>query len=226
MCVCVCRDLRSNRAMMCVSQRYVGGPLCDQCAVGAFDNAVQHVDGCLQCVCMGITTNCGSSSWRYTAVNVPVTNVNGGSTLTVASETETLVQDINMTQINGFTAAQIVLGENSDVYWSHSDAFRGNLLGLYEGSVGFTVRYTTDDLGAAPLTAKLIIMGRGGSKFYFNASIVDLDVLTDITVDISMENMLLAETGVNTTRADLLLGLTAVEMILIPASFYPRIHKS
>ena len=174
---------------------------------------------------MGITSNCDSSSWRYGQVPIPVSNADGSS-LSVSTEDATLVQDINMTRINGFTAAQIVLGQNSDVYWSHAYAFMGNLLGLYEGSIGFTVKYTTDDIGAEPVTAKLVIVGRNGARFYFNASRVEPDVITAVTVDISMENMLMTETGVNTTRADLLLGLTDVSMVLIPATFYPREHKS
>lgn len=207
-------------------QTYVGGLLCNKCADGAFDNAVEHVDGCLQCVCMGITSNCGSSTWRYGTTAVPITSADGAANVQVHTETETVLIDVNMTRVNGFTAAQILLGEKSNNYWYHSDSFSGNLLGIYEGSVGFSVKYTTTDPGAQPSNAKLLILGRDNTNFFFNVGQIQPDVVTDVVIEISMENMLMAETGVNTTRADLLLGLTDVEMILLPATFYPRTHKS
>lgn len=175
---------------------------------------------------MGITKNCRSSSWRYSNEAVEITNANAGSTLSVNANEITTVQDANTTQVNGRTEAQINLGENSQNYWSHSSKFTGNLLGIYEGSVSFTVSYTTDDDRAEPLQAKLIIVGRNQTQFYFKAGTVPVNAYLDITVGISMENMLMDDTGNETTRSDLLLGLTDVEMVLIPASYYPYEHKS
>jgi hypothetical protein len=175
---------------------------------------------------MGITSNCRSSSWRYSTSNIIITNANAGTTLHVTSDDITVLQDVNTTQVNGYTAAQIRLGENSQNYWSHSNDFLGNMLGLYEGNIAFTVRYTTDDLGATPLEAYLIVVGRDGKMFYFNAGTVPPKLYYDVVVEISMENMNMEKTGVNTTRSDLLLALTDVDMVLLPASYYPRSHKS
>ena len=47
-----------------IPQANVGGLQCSDCAEGTFYNAATQRDGCLECICMGITTDCASSGDR------------------------------------------------------------------------------------------------------------------------------------------------------------------
>ncbi|XP_071844628.1 laminin subunit alpha-2-like isoform X3 [Apostichopus japonicus] len=50
----------------CNCKALVQGLSCNECTPGSFFLSESNQDGCLECVCTGITTECGSSSQRYT----------------------------------------------------------------------------------------------------------------------------------------------------------------
>nr|XP_015192310.1 PREDICTED: basement membrane-specific heparan sulfate proteoglycan core protein-like [Lepisosteus oculatus] len=39
------------------------GAFCDECKIGTFHLTQANPEGCLQCFCMGVTSQCASSSW-------------------------------------------------------------------------------------------------------------------------------------------------------------------
>ena len=137
-----------------------------------------------------------------------------------------MIMDLKIVQENGIYMAEALIGSQPRQYWAPIDGLRGNLLPLYEKQITFTVRYDSVDASGLPLlNNRLLIMGaRNGSRFYLKVPTVQYDTTTQINVTVSETNLL--DTQENVTRGELLLALQDVIMVLIPASYYDRMHTS
>ena len=60
----ICINNDHNHLLLCsVSQDNVQGMTCNMCKPGTFYLSARSIYGCLECVCMGITDQCTSSTW-------------------------------------------------------------------------------------------------------------------------------------------------------------------
>ena len=139
------------------------GLTCVMCKAGTFYNYRTHEDGCLNCVCMGITKSCGSTNWRNKDVHLPLQNATSPY-LTVTTPTQTQLLPIRMEQQFGLTLARVQLGSSADVYWLHPFELRGDLLGMYGNTISWTALWETTDSTGQVTQPKIIIYGKNNTR--------------------------------------------------------------
>lgn len=57
---------------VCALQNNVAGDFCDECKAGFFHLSEANPEGCLRCFCMGVSSQCASSSWSRDQVSCRV----------------------------------------------------------------------------------------------------------------------------------------------------------
>uniref|UniRef100_W5M153 Heparan sulfate proteoglycan 2 n=1 Tax=Lepisosteus oculatus TaxID=7918 RepID=W5M153_LEPOC len=60
---CDSRGVVTSSSRLCTCKPNVIGAFCDECKIGTFHLTQANPEGCLQCFCMGVTSQCASSSW-------------------------------------------------------------------------------------------------------------------------------------------------------------------
>lgn len=197
--------------------------------MGTFYNHESHADGCLQCVCSNITTECGSTFLHLRTVDVDIQNETVPSLSTLGIGNELAAQDVTipMVMVGSLVMAQGDLGQGatSNVYWLlPGDTLRGNLLGLYDGKVSFSIYYTSTQQTADPTTPFVTVVSKTGARVRFAVPPVSLATFTDVEVVIGLSSV--DQSAGNVSRADILYVLSNVERLLIPAAFYQFDHTS
>ena len=64
-----CLFLLTSWTVVCLTQRYVEGPYCDQCSRDTFHLSADNPNGCIACFCTGVTRSCSSTSWNRAQVS-------------------------------------------------------------------------------------------------------------------------------------------------------------
>ncbi|MEQ2171926.1 hypothetical protein GOODEAATRI_015652, partial [Goodea atripinnis] len=121
---------------MCFSgfERVPGGPylgtcagcncdLCDECKAGFFHLSEANPDGCLRCFCMGVSSQCASSSWSRDQVQG---GVNGQLfSLSNSGNTKTISEGIF--QRGSSVVYRPLSSDSNEVYfWVLPESFRGD----------------------------------------------------------------------------------------------------
>ena len=99
----------------------------------------------------------------------------------------------------------------------------GDLLTMYSSDITFTVYHTSSD-NAMLVETKVIIIGRNGSRLEIAVPRVEPGQVTVVTVSLSEDTV--TQMGKNVTRPELMLALTDVQAILLPASFSSLSHTT
>ncbi|XP_030839547.1 laminin subunit alpha-2 [Strongylocentrotus purpuratus] len=139
---CLCSNAGSSNEDPCegpcVCKPNVEGSNCDVCKRGFFNLAGDNSDGCGECYCFGITTECTSVPWGIEQVTTLtgwfVTNVERSS---YAFPDTT---GVDMLSINHYKALED-LGDGI-YYWLASREYLGNKLSSHGGYLTFTVSYS------------------------------------------------------------------------------------
>lgn len=142
----------------------------------------------------------------------------------IVTESETMIMELVIVEMDGIKMALATIGSQPRQYWAPVQGFSGNLVPLLENKIFFTVMYTADDPTGLPLeNNKLIIISNHSNKrYYLNVPTIDYGVMTEVNVTVSDENLI----SENVTRGEFMMALQDVAMVLIPASYYDRMHTS
>ncbi|CAL1527733.1 unnamed protein product, partial [Lymnaea stagnalis] len=196
------------------------GQQCNACEDGAFGIGASNSKGCLECVCMGVTSNCASAGVHMRSELLQlVNNSESGmsSLLQLTSENSTVFDlpvhvDINVT--SGLVI--YIQAELPQLFWKLPDSYVSNLLSVYGSDVVFTVNYVlVSGKPIANLTA--ILIDAEGDKL--SHSIVNVTHGHDSThrVTLKEENWLKVKSSSPPTRGEFLKALHTAEALLIPA---------
>ncbi|XP_076462895.1 laminin subunit alpha-2-like isoform X2 [Babylonia areolata] len=143
----------------CVCKPNVGGAECGQCRPGFFNLDRNNAEGCTQCFCFGVTTQCKSANWglkQITDLNSWVLSTledGGGLTLLPRFfdgwlEAKTYLLNTNTINVNLDPAAAgsgSRYTPSSEVhYWLAPMVYLGNRLSSYGGHLKYTVKFTLD----------------------------------------------------------------------------------
>ena len=99
------------------------------------------------------------------------------------------------------------------------------MLGVYGSALRFEVQYTSSLSTGSPRDVHVLLNGRNDVTFVFPVSRVVPGVVTLLDVTFSHTTAQHVD-GRDVTRAELLLGLSDVTQLLLPASFYSLDHTS
>ncbi|XP_039152495.1 basement membrane-specific heparan sulfate proteoglycan core protein isoform X13 [Drosophila simulans] len=125
-------DCRGND---CLCKRNVIGDRCDQCRPGTYGLSAQNQDGCKECYCSGLASQCRSAALYRQLIpvdfilNAPlITDENG-----LVQDTENLIPDISR---NMYTYAH---PSYLPKYWSLRGSVLGNQLYSYGGRLAYSL---------------------------------------------------------------------------------------
>ena len=208
-------------------QENTQGLLCDVCRNGTFNKHVTNPSGCVPCICMGVTSQCRSTTLALQNITLPLVEYSANKTtafILTAEDGTPLDNNVTTTTINSTDVIQANLSNNTVAYWQ-TTAVSGDLVAMYSSYITFTVYCASSGNVTLPMVdAKLIIVGRNGSRLEVRVPRVEPDQMTVVTVTVS--EVTVTQTGRDVSRAALLLALTDVQAVLLPASFSPQSHTT
>lgn len=178
---------------------------------------------------MGVTNICSSA---FTVLRettfVPLFNASQAPAISVVMNTLVHVSSpITPQVIDGTQMAEVLLQGSQAAYWQ-APSLTGDLLKYYEAKISFLAHWVSSDPGAMPLSnVRLLIIGRNRVQVPFAMSVpnVQKNTMTSIDVVLSLENVIAAG-QISFTRGQLLVALTQVQAVLIPATFTTPSHAS
>ena len=162
----------------CSCKTNVVGLRCDQCRDGYFDLSGENVDGCRQCECSGVTTECVSGDVERAQVT-SVFLFGGSPSLgwTISREDGTNASDadlsIGIVSSSKFKLMAIkdVLDSsfNDDVglfYWNAPSEYLGVKTSSYAGLLRYSIDYSTLPNSSFAVAPDVIIIGNNGKTAY------------------------------------------------------------
>lgn len=173
---------------------------------------------------MGVTTDCFSTHDMLAVIELPLTFLNDTnltSSWGLSTEAVSLNTAISTATVGDKKVVQVLLGDVANAYWFQPSALLGNQLNLYHNEIQFDVFYQETDSSGEPKPLKAIIIGRNDTKLEFALPSVLPDVMTTLNITVR-EDMLAG----NISRGEILLALTDVSKLLLPATFSNRKHVS
>ncbi|XP_071058103.1 laminin subunit alpha-2 isoform X1 [Pseudochaenichthys georgianus] len=203
----------------CVCKENVEGGNCDRCKLGFFNLQGHNPRGCDKCSCMGISSQCSSSTWSYhnetTLTGWHLLGEAGGRVWSVHRQTPPYLSVRHSDVVNDLGSAY---------YWNAPELYLGNKISAYGGSLVYTVSYTTDqpEPMAIRVTSQpdLIIEG-GGIKIIdrrFGQPVYPSSPSTN-HIPLSPANFLVAESAQPIGRRDFLSVLANVTRVMVRASY-------
>lgn len=203
----------------CVCKENVKGGNCDRCKLGFFNLQGYNPRGCDKCSCMGISSQCSSSTWSYhnetTLTGWHLLGETGGRVWSVHRQTPPYLNVRHSDVVNDLGSAY---------YWNAPELYLGNKISAYGGSLVYTVSYTTDQQEpmAIRVTSQpdLIIEG-GGIKIIdrrFGQPVYPSSPSTN-HIPLSPANFLVAESAQPIGRRDFLSVLASVTRVMVRASY-------
>ncbi|XP_068694373.1 laminin subunit beta-1-like isoform X2 [Montipora foliosa] len=225
--LCSCNDNGSlsevcNKSSgQCPCKNNSAGLLCDLCKSGFFYLTDSNPKGCTNCVCMGITANCSSTTLYRKQKEVDLAFwslalANGSQSSFEVSEVYMMDESIRVKMI----AANI--SANDTVYWKAPANFTyESLVGGYGGNLSFKVYFGELYNGTLRMSNPKIVL-----KGVKNISIEHAFALGSanqfVTTSVLMKEMywVYSEDSSAVSREDFLLVLAKLQTLLITASFY------
>lgn len=153
----------------CICKEHVIGSRCDQCAPNSFLLNYNSPTGCIDCFCMGVSTQCSSSTYYRDNVRLSFENQRSDPLAVVSGyeQPEPVRSDLVSIYSNEVQLRGISNSDNEVFYWSLPQRFLGDKVTSYGGNLTFTIRYTS-----VP----------GGYNSKNNAPVVVIKSLNDITL--------------------------------------------
>ncbi|XP_035706486.1 basement membrane-specific heparan sulfate proteoglycan core protein isoform X3 [Folsomia candida] len=206
----------------CVCKGNVEGHTCNICRRGTFALQSSNPQGCQECFCGGVTTECSSATLYRSVISWNLLTGPHGVTLTDSTRT-LLVDDIETDINNGELSYTYPYGSKSErLFWSLPSKFTGNRLTSYGGKLRATRRYLvrpgTED---APIEdIDVIIVGNNGVSLFW---VYGINAGQEVSLEVSLKETSgwkhLEHASRIATRDDLLTVLADLQVILIRASF-------
>ena len=194
----------------------------------------ENPDGCTQCFCSGLSTDCISSrlfrDFEQTVFVVPlndpymgwyVSDQNGlqqtRAGLFVISNPST-----SLNQLEGSSVTVTIV--QHPVYFLLPEKFRGNKLTSYGGYFQYTIWFTVRRLGGTIVGSftndpDLILIGNGRRAYHYLSSIPVEGQLESISVPI-VESSFVNETGGKLMRDELMSIIGDISVLMVRATYY------
>ncbi|XP_041363873.1 laminin subunit alpha-2-like [Gigantopelta aegis] len=222
----------------CTCRDNVEGKLCTGCKVGSFYMEKQNPKGCLDCICMGVVTNCHSSPQLLQRKSfLLASSSSGGELSTVMKMTDragtpiqnaTLMASVSFTLTvraasDGRVYLEAALDGQTEVFWRMPSELQGNLLGIYGSKIEADVTYSA----GTPISRNAILIGRNNVRLVHRfAPLESANVTKPLVVSLTEADWVEEGTSANVTRGKFLLAISDTKMILMPARHASSPHKT
>ncbi|XP_041465665.1 laminin subunit beta-1-like [Lytechinus variegatus] len=216
----------------CMCKSNTVGLQCDSCMTGSFYINPSHQAGCLDCVCMGITNQCDSTTQRSIQYTIP-------TTLASVDLWEVFVPTnildpppaVTSTVIANREYVSVILNEGIEAFWRlPADDFSGSLLGLYGQMVTFDLVYflegNTNSSAADPVEATMSIQSQEGELSYQLGILYPGESTTQFIEMSERSGWVSTLSGQSVSRSQFLTILTNVNSVLVSATLSSAAHAS
>ncbi|XP_033120753.1 laminin subunit alpha-1-like [Anneissia japonica] len=212
----------------CPCKENTEGILCQTCSSSSFHISEMYDTGCLDCVCMGVTSECSSSSWKYSLFQIPTNNDALWSVAANRFATELSVELPIPTLMGGVSYMSISVPAGNDLYWWPMDGpfLDGNLLHLYGNDVRFVLYYEAPASIASPITEPRALLSGLGNRYTYTFDPVLNATLTPVSITIEETNWRTETTDEQISRQDFMKTLSRVDFFLISATLFFDEHLS
>ncbi|XP_077988585.1 laminin subunit alpha-2-like [Glandiceps talaboti] len=219
-------DVCNKTTGQCVCKDNVEGLQCDTCKAGTFFNDEVNPSGCLECVCMGITSQCSSSTLKNVMYSIPTNGGNLDSWQVVEDTSGNTPAPINATvaTINGSPFLSLDLLGTQPTYWLLT-SLNGNLLGSYGSSLTFTLHFESTVAGTPTPSPIVYLEGFGNRYIHILEPLVN-NVTKTYSIMIAEWDWRIETTNGNITRQDFMKTLTDITKVLFPATLFNAQHLS
>eukprot|EP00794_Sanderia_malayensis_P009566 gene9566-10555_t len=210
-------DTCQKQTNQCPCKANTIGKTCDTCSSTSFYLSALHQTGCLECVCMGITSNCSSSQDYVYKEPLPA------HLWKLGHETALLgINSMNSTIGSGTQIIPAVLStmptHNQPIYWAAPVEFtQKSWVGAYGGVLEFSLLYGTS--AGSVQNSQFIIMKGKGITVYHNLTKTSPNIINVRRIQMT-ETSWKYSNGSSISRSLFLLVLAKPEALLITASSY------
>ncbi|XP_025082607.1 basement membrane-specific heparan sulfate proteoglycan core protein-like isoform X8 [Pomacea canaliculata] len=207
----------------CQCKAYVQGLRCSACRDGYFYLDESNQQGCLNCFCMGITTQCSSSTYSRDVIR-PQFNADGTHAFSFTN------RRLSRTITDGFTidAArneiifnnfQGIQRERESLFFQLPPKFRGDKVTSYGGYLRFTLTYSTSAVaGQGYMDVDVEIISKDQRMYLLLNPSPKPQVTQDYRILLRESSFRLLD-GSTPTREALLTILADIDAILIRATY-------
>ncbi|KAH9524561.1 hypothetical protein Btru_027181 [Bulinus truncatus] len=230
---CVCDSMGSITPVCnkttgkCFCKENTVGQQCNACDIGSFGLGTSSSQGCLKCVCMGITLNCTSAGVRLSYDFYNLMNKSDNlTTLEVVNENATVYPVTTHADPNYIGAVILyVYTYQPQLYWKMPYNFMSNLLSLYGSELNFTLNYIS--ISPSPmLPLNAILIDVKGEKLIYPIYNVTKGVYTNHKLPLKEDGWKKLKNEAVPTRGEFLKILSTAKALLIPASFESGNHTA
>lgn len=225
-CNCDTRGSVSCDGGRCQCKGNVYGDSCNSCKRGFFHLSKTNPDGCMQCWCSGVTTECYSSNYYRIELPMQLFSDHGFSfsnrlQTNVIRDGFSTDQEKNEISFTNFGS----LGDSETYYWSLPQMFTGNRLASYGGNLTVTQWYQTESGGDIYADSDIIIRSAGGREFIWMKS-KPLEPNSKQPYSVLLTESSFTMNQQPATREEFLEALSSVEAILIRATLSNRMRAT
>ncbi|XP_050402328.1 laminin subunit alpha-3 [Patella vulgata] len=233
---CLCSTVGSNGTVcnktsgQCSCKSNVAGLSCDKCSDTSFYLNGNNEQGCLDCICMGITKTCSSSSQRVIVISTLLTTNSGTggqlkSSRKLSNNQGIINENIAINVITSDTTPylSVTFNVSSSEYWMAPDDLKGNLLTLYGTTIDIEILYTGSGVAMPP---QAIMVGQKGRYIHNFGTSITADTRHSLSIPLSEKYWVKEGTSTVLSRSDFILAISEVKYILLPASFLGGTHTS
>nr|XP_046227110.1 laminin subunit alpha-1 [Scatophagus argus] len=216
----------------CVCKAGVSGRRCEECISGWFALSAENSDGCSQCFCSGLSTDCEEQGGLY---RVPITLRPSPALLSVVSQSNLQGVVSGVYQQGGdmlLDTRQLDCSKLAGpLYWRLTPQFEGQQLLAYGGLLSYAITFYAEDSSGLSNQEPQVMM-RGGTlkKLVIHTDVVAPSNGIRTQHDISMTEhkwkYFNSVSEKSVSRADFMSVLSNIEYMIIKASYGTRLQQS
>lgn len=211
----------------CPCKRLTTGLLCDTCTSGSFHLSPGQVDGCLQCVCMGVASQCSSAAvflQRTAALLADESSAGLVPKIRLADSTgaNATVQPTPLL-VSGVVTLRADLDGLNVLYWELPALLSGDLLKVYGSVITYVTSYIVSGPGV-PRDLTALLIGPNGVTYERSLGQIPLGGEATLTVPLSEPGWRLRGTQAMVSRGQFLVILASVQVIRMQATLMTGSH--
>uniref|UniRef100_A0A3B3VSB1 Heparan sulfate proteoglycan 2 n=1 Tax=Poecilia latipinna TaxID=48699 RepID=A0A3B3VSB1_9TELE len=214
---CDNRGTISSSSRPCSCKNNVAGDLCDECKAGFFHLSEANPEGCLRCFCMGVSSQCASSSWSRDQVRGGV----NGQLFTLLNSANTKTISDGILQRGSAVVYRPNSNDPSDVFfWVLPESFRGDKLTAYGGELSYTVTFEPYQRAlVVDRQPDVVLQGNDIFLEHYSQTKPLPRVPQAMTVTFREQSSWRRADGQPCTREHLLMALADVSLLMIRATY-------
>ncbi|XP_071953665.1 laminin subunit alpha-1-like isoform X2 [Antedon mediterranea] len=211
----------------CICKENTQGLLCETCSASSFHKAEMYATGCLDCVCMGITSECTSSFWKNALFEIPTEKADLWQVTSSNNAQELYREQPIATLQKGDNYLSVDITDASDVYWQPiGGTLSENLLYLYGNEVRFVLYYEASSSLASPIAEPKVILSGLANTYTYTLNPVLNATFTPVTIQMQETYWRTAIDNFEISRQEFIKTLSKVDYFLIPATLFFDQHIS